>query len=120
VKYLAIRNLETEKLAGVIVHDTTGKIYYTTAKRGYLDILKMLLSKDKYYVERLKNARTVIRVEVNKKDEDFLDIIKTKLSVPYTTYSMGKIGGVIRSKEEAVDRVWNLFSKDEHQEVLEA
>lgn len=121
MKFLLIKNNDTEKLGGMILRDNSGRLYFTAINSWLLGTLDLLLTPSKFTFETRIDNRTIRKVEISKKDEKILDVIKTKLLPPYTAYAMGR---PIQGEKPApakmwLDIVWKQFSKDEHQEIRE-
>lgn len=119
MKFLAIKNEDNGKLGGLIVRDNTGRLFYTAANSWLLGTLGVLLTPSKFKYESRLNERTLRKIEISKKDEAVLDVIKTKILPPYVAYATGRIKK-ITTPNEAVNQIWKTFSKEEHQEIKEA
>lgn len=120
MKYLVIKNNDTQKLGAVILQDGKGRIFYTTSTLWYSEVLGVLFARSKFYVESRPDDRTVVKREVGIRDPIYLEVLKTKIAPPYVLYAKGKVDPtVLRTGKEAVERIWKLFSPVEHQEIKE-
>jgi hypothetical protein len=119
MKFLAIKNEDTGKLGGLIVRDRTGRLFFTTANSWLLGTLELLLTPKKFSYEARLDERTIRRMEIDKKDEAVLDVLKTKILPPYVSYATGKIK-LITTPQEAMNKIWSVLSTEEHQDIKEA
>jgi hypothetical protein len=120
MKYIAIKNDDSGKLAAVVVQDGKGKIWYTTATQWYLGVLAVTLANSRFYIERRNGERSIEKMEVKHDHPDFLEVLGTKIAVPYLVYVRGKVGIDVHTATDAIEKLWKMFSPVEHQEIKEA
>lgn len=120
MRYLAIKNKDTNKLAAIILQAEDNKLYYTAATQWYTEILGVILGRTKFFIEVRKDERTVTKEEVKKTDPRYMDVLKTKIAPPYVMYAEGSIDlHKVKNPKDALEKVWKIFSPAEHQEIKE-
>lgn len=119
MKFLALMNQDTGKLGGLVIRDNTGRLFFTAVNSWLLNTLDVLLTPSKFKYEIRQDERTIKKVEIDKKSESILDVLKTRILPPYIPYATGVIKEV-QTPQQALEKAWSAFSSEEHQEVKES
>ena len=116
MRFFAIRNIDTGILAAIIVQsDSAEKIYVMAYNKTYEEVLLSGFAAEKFFVEKRVNGRTIVREEVPRSDPRYFEVLKQRVTAPYVVH----LGGTIqaRTPEEAVRKLWTMFSPKEEREI---
>lgn len=64
------------------------------------------------------DERTIGKRQITIKSPEFLTVLKSRVLPPYVPYVMGDLKNDVTQKD-AVEKVWKMFSKTEHQDIVE-
>jgi hypothetical protein len=70
-----------------------------------------------FFIEEKPNNRTVVRNRIPKEDPRYLEVLKSKIPAPFVPYMSGTI--LARTPDEALKKLWVMFSPKENTEIVE-
>lgn len=116
MKFLIIKNndIGTAQLAVVFFNDMLYSVAYNFTVES---VFKHFFSSGRVIVEQRVDYRTIHKREVRKTDSSFFEAIKTKLPAPYAVYLSGEI--FTENPEEALQKLWRMFSRKEPRLMVE-
>jgi hypothetical protein len=117
MKFIAIKNSDRGTLSALILQDNNGKLFYSAYNKWVSQVLRVLLMGSGFFIEEKPNSRTVVRIKILKEDPRYLEVLKTKIPAPFAPYMSGAI--LARTPDEALKKLWVMFSPKENTEIVE-
>ena len=117
MKFMALKNADTDKLAALLVQDSSGKIHVASYNKWTETSLRAFLTGHRFFDEIRVDDRTVVKKQVLTTDPSFFDLLKTRVRPPFLPYMSGVVDAVTSS--EALSKVWPIFSPKQISSVME-
>ena len=120
MKCLLIKNKDNNKLSAIVLQGIDKKLYYTALTQTYSNVLKIMFSQARFYVEIRKDDRTIVKRQVKPSDPRYLEVLKTKILPPNVIYAEAVVEPKeVKNPSDALEKVWKMFSPFPHQEIVE-
>jgi uncharacterized protein (UPF0297 family) len=117
MKFIVIKNSDRGNLCAIVLQDSHGKLFFKAYNKWVAQVLGVLLMGAGFFIEEKPNNRTIIRRRIQKEDPRYFDVLKTKIPTPFAPYMSGTIQA--RTPDEALSRLWVMFSPKDNTETVE-
>jgi hypothetical protein len=114
---MVIKNSDRGSVAAIVLQDNNGKISFNAYNKWVAQIFRVLLMGDGFFIEEKPNNRTIVRKRILKEDPRYFEVLKTKIPVPFVPHMSGTI--LARTPDEALRKLWVMFSPKENSETVE-